>query len=218
MLFTDTPPAVTAPGGVKTSLSYATASTGVCGVNANTGALSFVGLGDCVVTATAAATGNYNAASVMFTVTVESAGVLALNVSAVARDNVVNIAEKAAGFSVAGNTGDQDGVTVALEFGSGVLTATSGADGTWSAAVPPNAAYLTEPGVVLTVGAMKTGYTAAANVVRTVTVDLTAPSVSYTPPRGLQVDHEAVAAGESGDRGHGRGVVRGHGHGAAGGA
>ena len=57
VLFTDTPPAVTAPGGVKTSLSYATASTGVCEVNANTGALSFVGLGDCVVTATAAATG-----------------------------------------------------------------------------------------------------------------------------------------------------------------
>ena len=192
VLFTDTPPAVTAPGGVKTSLSYATASTGVCGVNANTGALNFVGLGDCVVTATAAATGNYNAASVMFTVTVGSAGVLALNVSAVATDNVVNIAEKAAGFSVAGNTGDQDGVTVSLPFGIAVLTATSAADGTWSAAVPPNAAYLTEPGVVLTAGATKTGYTAAADVVRTVTVDLTAPSVSYTPPRGLQVDHELL--------------------------
>ena len=153
---------------------------------------------------------------------VQSAGVLALNVSAVATeatDNVVNIAEKAAGFSVAGNTGDQDGVTVTLEFGSGVLTTTtSGADGTWSAAVPPNAAYLTEPGVVLTVGAMKTGYTAAANVVRTVTVDLTAPSVNYSPPGAMQVDVELLRAVKSGDRGHGRGVVRGHGHGAAGGA
>ena len=193
--FNQTPPTVTAPAGVKTTLSYsaAPAAAAVCTVNAGSGALSFVGLGNCEITATAAGTANYNAATATFTVMVESAGVLALNVSAVATDNVVNIAEKATGFSVAGNTGSQDGVAVALEFGSGALAATSGADGTWSATVAANAGYLTEPGVVLTVGAMKTGYTAAADVVRTVTVDLTAPSVSYTPPVSLQVDVEVSA-------------------------
>ena len=186
--FNQTPPTVTAPTGVKTTLSYSAAAAAVCTVNAGSGALSFVGLGDCEITATAAGTANYNAATATFTVMVESAGVLALNVSAVATDNVVNIAEKATGFSVAGNTGSQDGVAVALEFGSGTLAATSGADGTWSATVAANAGYLTEGTVVLTVGAMKTGYTAAADVVRTVTVDLTAPSVSYTAPDTLQVD------------------------------
>ena len=54
-------------------------------------------LGNCVVTATAEASDDYEAGVATFTVTVQSAGNLVLNLDAIADDNTVNIAEKAAG-------------------------------------------------------------------------------------------------------------------------
>ena len=47
--------------------------------------------------------------------------------------------------------------------------------------------YLAEPSVALTVSARKIGLTAPSDLERTVRVDLTAPSVSYTAPGTLQV-------------------------------
>ena len=98
-------PTLTAPTGVETTLSYSTNDSAVCTVNAGTGALTIAGVGSCIITATAAGTDDYNEASVTFTVTVGAIGTLVLNVGAIATDNTVNIAEKAAGFAIAGDTG-----------------------------------------------------------------------------------------------------------------
>ena len=75
-------PAVTAPGGVETTLSYTATPATVCMVNPSSGALTLVGVGACVVTATAAGTPDYDAATAMFTVEVQAAGTLVLNLDA----------------------------------------------------------------------------------------------------------------------------------------
>ena len=74
-----------------------------------------------------------------------------------------------------------------MGIGSGRLTASSDSSGAWSVDVPPAASYISEPSVTVTVNAAKTGFAAAAAVERTVRVDLTAPSVSYTAPSSLKV-------------------------------
>ena len=66
-------------------------------------------MGDCEVTVTAVGTANYEVATAMFTVMVGPAGVLVLKVNAIATDGTVNIAEKAAGFAISGDTGSEVG-------------------------------------------------------------------------------------------------------------
>ena len=183
----DTAPTVTAPSGVRTTLSYSATPSDVCTVNSSTGALTLEGVGSCEITATAASSANYNEATAAFTVTVQAAGALALNLGTIAGDDTVNSAEKAAGFMISGDTGTESGVSVTVTVGSTPLTATSGAGGAWSVAVPANAAYLTGASVAVTVSASKTGYTPPSDVTRAVAVDLTAPSATYTAPLSLQV-------------------------------
>ena len=185
--FGDTAPAVTAPGGVQTTLSYSATPATVCTVDASTGTLTLVGVGDCNITATAAGTADYNEATAAFTVTVQAAGALALTLDAIAGDDTVNIAEKAAGFAISGDTGSQGGVSVTVTVGGTPLTATSAAAGAWSVDVPPGASYITGTSVAVTVSASKTGYTAPSDVPRTLAVDLAAPSATYTAPSSLQV-------------------------------
>ena len=103
-------PTVTEPTGERTTLSYSASPDTVCTVVAATGALVLVGAGDCVVTVTAAGTDDYNEASDTFTVTVQAIDQLALNVNAIAGDDTVNIAEKASGFAISGDTGSEGGV------------------------------------------------------------------------------------------------------------
>ena len=122
----------------------------------------------------------------------QSAGTLALNVAAVTGDNTINIAEQTNGFSISGATGAVAGVTVTLTLGSETLTAATSAiaagktAATWTVAVPPDAAYISGTGVALTVSASKGGYT-ATTLGRDLTVDLVAPTLSYTPPATLTV-------------------------------
>ena len=61
----DGSPAVVAPTGAQTPVTYAAAPVAVCTVNPDTGALTIVGLGNCVVTASAAGDANYEAADGM---------------------------------------------------------------------------------------------------------------------------------------------------------
>ena len=70
-------PALSAPTGAVGTLSYATGDTGVCTVDAATGALTLVGAGECVITATAAGTADYEEATAMFTVDVRAANAAA---------------------------------------------------------------------------------------------------------------------------------------------
>ena len=176
-------PTVTAPGGAQGALSYAASPSTVCMVDAATGALTLTGAGSCTVTVTAAATANYNAASDSTTVTVQTAGTLVLNMDAVTGDDTVNIAEKAAGFAISGDTGTEAGVAVAVEVGATTLSATSAdASGTakWSVSVPADASYITGASVDVKVTASKTGYTSPSAVQRTLAIDLTAPTVTIT--------------------------------------
>ena len=183
----DTAPALTAPGGVRTTLSYSATPATVCTVDASTGALTLAGVGECNITATAAPSDDYNQRTATYTVTVVAAGALALTLDAIAGDNTVNIAEKAAGFAISGATGSEGGVSVTVTVGSTPLTATSDSGGAWSVAVPANAAYLTGTSVAVTVSASKTGFTSPSDVTRALAVDLAAPSATYTAPSSLQV-------------------------------
>ena len=165
-------PAVTAPGGAQGALSYAATPADVCTVEASTGALTLAGVGSCEVTVTAAGTADYEEASATFSVEVQAAGSLVLNVAAIATDDVVNIAEKASGFEISGDTGTEAGVSVTVTIGGTPLSATSAdANGTatWSVPVPADAAYITgtSVAVAVTVTASKTGYTAPDDVTRT---------------------------------------------------
>ena len=183
-------PTVTAPSGVETTLSYSAEPSTVCSVDSSSGALTLVGVGICTITATAEGSDNYNEASVTFAVTVQATGVLVLNLDAIATDNTINIEEKAAGFTISGNTGSEGGVSVTVTVGATELTATS-ADtdpAIWSVNVPPDASYITGTSVDLTVSASKIGFTAPSSIARTVTGDLTAPTApSYTAPASLKV-------------------------------
>ena len=102
--FGDVAPAVAEPTGFKTPVGYSTASAAVCEVDAVSGALRIVGIGDCVVIATAEATDDYNQATATVTVTVQAAGVLVLNVNPIATDNIINISEHRARGSVSAAT------------------------------------------------------------------------------------------------------------------
>ena len=203
--FGSTAPTVTAPGGVETTLSYSATPSTVCSVDSTTGALTLAGVGDCVITATAAGTDNYNEATARFTVAVQAAGALVLNLDAVATDDTINIEEKAAGFTISGDTGTEGGVDVAVQIGTETLTATSADNAgtaTWSVSVPTNASYITGTSVDVTVNATKTGYTAPDNVTRTLTVDLTAPTApTYTAPASLKVGVAIAAMSPTGGTG-----------------
>ena len=102
--------------------------------------------------------------------------VLTLTLDDIADDNAVNIAEKAAGFTIGGGTGSVSDVSVTVTVGTTALAATSGSDGTWSVSVPAGANYITAPSVDVTVEASRTGYTPSV-VRRTLRIDLTAPTL-----------------------------------------
>ena len=184
-------PTLNGPSGAHGTVSYSATPEMVCTVDAMSGALTLVGVGDCVVTATAEATANYNGATADATVIVQLPP-LVLNVAAIAGGNTVNIAEHAAGFAISGDTGSEAGVLVTVTVGGTELTATSGDDGAWSVEVPEDAAYLTEISDSVTVSATKTGFT-PGSVTRTLVVDLTAPAVTYPdPPATLKVGASVV--------------------------
>ena len=195
-------PTVTAPTGEQGALSYSASPDTVCTAAAATGVLTLVGAGDCVITVTAAGTADYNEASDTFTVAVQPAGTLALNVNAIATDDTINIAEKASGFAISGDTGTETGVTVIVGIGGTTLTATSADEaGTaaWSVSVPADAAYITGTSVAVAVNASKTGYSPPGSEQRTLTVDLVAPAPpGYTAPGSLTVGVPIAAMNPSG--------------------
>ena len=104
---------------------------------------------------------------------------------AIAGDNVVNIAEKAAGFSISGTASDV--AEVVLTIGTVELAATADNVGDWSVAVPANADYIAGDNVTLRATARKTDFAYAYSITRAVAVDLAAPSVTYTAPTSLTV-------------------------------
>ena len=196
-----TVPAVTAPTGVLTTLSYLVTPDSVCTVDPTSGALTLAGAGDCEITATAAGSDDYNEATVGYTVTVQAAGALVLNLGAIATDGIINIAEKASGFTISGDTESEGGVSVTVTLGDTELTATSAdADpAIWSVSVAPDASYITGAGVAVEVSASKAGYSAPSAITRTLTVDLAAPTApGYSAPGSLKVGEAITSMSPSG--------------------
>ena len=134
--------------------------------------------------------------------TVQAAGALALTLGAIAGDGTVNIAEKAAGFEIGGDTGTEAGVGVTVEIGGETLTTTSADDAgtaTWTVSVPADAAYISGASVAVEVNASKTGYTAPAAITRSLAVDLTAPTApGYSAPTSLKVGEAITSMSPSG--------------------
>ena len=202
--FNDPAPTVTAPSGGRTTLEYSATPPSVCAVNASSGVLTIQEAGECVITVTAPGDDNYNEGTATFTLTVQPAGALALNVAAVAGDNTINIAERAAGFTISGDTGSESGVSVSVTIGSQTLTATSSGAPTavWSVDVPANAEYITDTSVTVTVSASKAGFTPPGNVTRALTVDLDAPSAAWAAPASLTVGEEITPIAPVGPSSH----------------
>ena len=128
------------------------------------------------------------------------AATLTVALDAIAGDDYLNASEfSGGGLDITGNTGTTSGASVTVTITGvdpggnatpqGTLTATSNASGDWVATVPGSAAYIVANAVLtVSVTATKTNYTDAPSVSRTLTVDLTAPTVSYTAPSNLEVD------------------------------
>ena len=136
---------------------------------------------------------------------VTATSTLVLNVNAIASDNALNIAEKAAGFAIGGDTGTEAGVSVVVKVGSHTFDAVTSAiasgetTATWSVSVPTAATYITGASVTVTVSASKTGFTAPSDVTRSLTVDLTAPTTpTYTAPGSLKVGTAITDMGPTG--------------------
>ena len=127
--FGDSAPAVVAPTGAQTPVTYAASPEEVCTVEPDTGALTIVGLGNCVVTASAAGDANYEAADdVTFTVQVLSEGMLSVVLETIADDDIVNAAEHELGFAIsgtvtAGGSVAVDGASVTVRVGGTDLPA-----------------------------------------------------------------------------------------------
>ena len=185
--FGEPAPAPVTPLGAQGSLSYASDTQLVCTVQASTGALTILRDGACTIALTAAATDDYEEATAQATVTVHPPRTLGLSVNAIEDDDTINAAEKAAGFAITGRTGLESGASVTVAIGSFRLTATSGAAGAWSLTVPASAPYIVEPSATVLVSASKPGFPQARSVTRTLTVDTTAPTVSYALPESMRV-------------------------------
>ena len=195
--YNDSVPALTVPSGAVTALEYTAAPATVCSVDGSSGTLTINAVGICTITVSAPANANYNQASATFELTVIEIGTLPLGLDEIAGDNQINSAEKAAGFTISGDTGSVSGAAVTVTVGTQDLTTTSSA-AAWTVSVPPDAAYISESSVNVTVNATRTGYGAANLVTRTLVVDLTAPQArSYSAPAALKVGEAITPLGPS---------------------
>ena len=109
-------------------------------------------------------------------------GPISLSLDTIASDGVVNIREKADGFTLAGDAeidemGGESAITVTVDIGDETLTATTDATGVWSVSVPPDAEYISEPGVSVTVNASGPHSSVAPEMIRELKVDLTPPAL-----------------------------------------
>ena len=112
-----------------------------------------------------------------------TAGSVMVGLNTIATDNIVNIAEKATGFTISGTV--EDGATVNVTIGNGMARGTTEAGATWTLDIPPDDTEITGTSVNVVVTATMGSNT--GTVTRPLTVDLAAPTAGYTPPGTLTV-------------------------------
>ena len=119
----------------------------------------------------------------IYTVNVTRQGApISLSLDTIAADGIVNSREKADGFTVSGfaeddEMGGMSAISVTVDIGDETLTATTDASGEWSVTVPPDADYISEPGVSVTVNAIGPHMSTAPELTRDLNVDLTPPAL-----------------------------------------
>ena len=192
--FGDTTPTLTAPTVLESAaLSYTSQTTSVCTMVSGTGVLTIVTSGTCTIQVSAAATTNYNAGTATADVTVNVAGTVSVAIDAdIAGDDVVNISEKGAGFTISGTM--DTGATVRLTIGSGSARAPTVSSGTWSVSVGADDGDITGTSVTVSVTATQAGSTGTAS--RSLGVDLVAPGVTALA-LGSPADTDGYAIGET---------------------
>ena len=142
------------------------------------------------LTATDSDATNPDQATLVFTITVAAAGPVTVGLNAdIAGDDVVNIEEKAAGFVISGTVAN--GATVEVTLDSGTARGATEIGTTWTLAIPANDPEITGTSVVVEATATLAGATSTVN--RTITVDLVAPTATYTPPGTLTVGTPIIA-------------------------
>ena len=159
-----------------------------------------VDAGVCTITVTASATANHNAATADFDIQVSEAGTVSVTLDAdIAGDNVVNIVERRDGFTIGGTVAATAAVSVTVGGGSARDATVSGA--IWSLAIAANDADITGAEVEIVVTATLIGMN-NGEARRTLMVDLTAPTATWTAPATLTVGVAITAitpAGPSAD-------------------
>ena len=124
-----------------------------------------------------------NGKKLIYTVNVTRQGApISLSLETIASDGVVNIREKKDGFTLAGDAeidemGGESAITITVGIGDETLTATTDATGVWSVSVPPDAEYISEPGVSVIVNAAGPHASVAPEMIRELKVDLTPPAL-----------------------------------------
>ena len=146
------------------------------------------------VSHTAASTdGNYEGVAISIasvTVTVEDdddtvGGTVTVGLDAdIAGDDIVNIAERAAGFAISGTVADGGTVEVTLD-GSTTTRAATETGTIWTLDIPANDSEITDTSVVVEATATLLG--ATGTVSRMIDVDLVAPTATYAAPGTLTV-------------------------------
>ena len=156
--------------------------------------------GTCTITVTASATDNHNAATADFDIQVSEAGTVSVTLDAdIAGDDVVNIVERRDGFAIGGTVAATAAVSVTVGGGSARDATVSGA--IWSLAIAANDADITGAEVEIVVTATLSGMN-NGEARRTLMVDLTAPTATWTAPATLTVGTaitDIPAAGPSAD-------------------
>ena len=116
-----------------------------------------------------------------------TSGTVAVTLNTIAGDNVVNIAEKAAGFAISG-TMDSGATGVSVTIGTGMARAAilNSSSATWTIAISGDDADIIGTSVNVVVTAMLSGG-ATGTVSRPLTVDLVLPTATYAAPTSLTV-------------------------------
>ena len=134
------------------------------------------------------------AATATFTITVFETGMVTVGLNTNIADNdIVNIAERAAGFPISGTV--NAGAAVSVTIGSGTARVAVVTGTTWTVAIPVNAVGLGLIGTsaTVTVTAMATLAGSSDMATRMLTVDLAAPTATYAAPATLTVDTAIIA-------------------------
>ena len=171
-----TPPTVMPPSGAQTPLTYSSATSAVCTVDTDTGALMLLAVGDCIITVTASETPNFNEETVDFTVMV----LPMVTLDPVAGNDIVNIAERMAGFDISGMV--TAGAAVSVTLGGGSSRTATVTDTNWTLPISPNDAEITGASVAVLVTATANGNT--GTVERVIGVDLVAPTLESAVVNG----------------------------------